>query len=70
MAMCKPKYCNIVNNIKLHKNDYTIEQVNKIKALGIYLVTTETAGGLYGGLLVRYVSKTNYWKCIWILFYY
>ena len=55
MITCKPQLRESVMNIKLTTNDYTVEQVNKVKALGIYI----TSGLTNIAMTNNIISKVN-----------
>ena len=39
MITCKPQLRNSINNIQLTTTDYTVQQVTKVKALGIFITS-------------------------------
>ena len=56
MITCKPQLRESVKNIKLTTNDYTVEQVNKVKGLGIFI----TSGLSNIAMTNNIISKVNY----------
>ena len=56
MITCKPQLRDSVMNIKLTTTDYTVEQVNKVKALGIFI----TSGLTNIAMTNNIISKVNY----------
>ena len=56
MITCKPNLRESVSKVKLTTNDYIIEQVTKVKALGIFITT-----GLTNHAMANHIiSKVNY----------
>ena len=56
MITCKPQLRNSINNIQLTTTDYTIQQVTKVKALGIFI----TSGLSNIAMTNNIISKVNY----------
>ena len=56
MISCKPQLRESVKNIKLTTNDHIIQQVNKVKALGIFI----TSGLSNIAMTNNIISKVNY----------
>ena len=56
MISCKPSLRSSVDNITLKTSDYIIEQVPKIKALGVFI----TAGLSNHATINHLISKVNY----------
>ena len=56
MITCKPQMREGTSDIKLVTNEYTVEQVNKIKALGVYI----TAGLTNHAMVNHIISKVNF----------
>ena len=56
MITCKPQLRNSINNIQLTTTDYTVQQVTKVKALGIFI----TLGLSNIAMTNNMISKVNY----------
>ena len=56
MITCKPQLRNSINNIQLTTTDYTVQQVTKVKALGIFI----TSGLSNIAMTNNIISKVNY----------
>ena len=62
MITCKPQMREGTSDIKLVTNEYTVEHVNKIKALGVYIIAGLTNHAMVNHIISKLTSGLMYSK--------